>query len=165
VTRTRSEYRLFGVHPPVAATTTEAGAEVGVRLARDEDRDAIAVLVLDAYRGTVDDEGEGPAEARLAADEFLHLRVPGWSVVIEDNGLLVAMSFVVEVADHAYVDPVATASTRKRQGLGRRAVTASLRRLLAAGVDEVGAVITDGNTASEALFVSLGFVRVGPWDA
>jgi len=32
-----------------------------------------------------------------------------------------------------------------------------------AGVGEIGAVITDGNTASERLFMALGFVRVGPW--
>jgi L-amino acid N-acyltransferase YncA len=32
-----------------------------------------------------------------------------------------------------------------------------------AGVREVGAVITDGNTASERLFQDLGFVRIGSW--
>jgi L-amino acid N-acyltransferase YncA len=162
VTRTRSEYRLVGVDRAVGAGAGSAG-RVQVRPARDEDRDAIAALVLDAYRGTVDDEGEGPQEARLAADDFLARRVPARSVVVEDGGQLVALAFVVEEAGHAYIDPVATASTHKRQGLARRAVTAALDRLHAAGADEVRAVITDGNTASEALFASLGFERIGVW--
>jgi L-amino acid N-acyltransferase YncA len=165
VARTRSEYGLLGIGPPSNAMAAPAAEEVGVRLARDDDRDAIAALLLDAYRGTVDDEGEGPTEARLAADEFLARRVPAWSVVIEDEHRLVAMAFVVEVGGRLYIDPVATAAGRKRQGLGRRAVTASLRRLKAAGVVEVRAVITDGNTASESLFTSLGFERLGVWDA
>jgi L-amino acid N-acyltransferase YncA len=42
-------------------------------------------------------------------------------------------------------------------------VTASLRSLHEVGVQEVGAVITDGNTASEQLLKSLGFVRVDSW--
>jgi L-amino acid N-acyltransferase YncA len=39
----------------------------------------------------------------------------------------------------------------------------SLRSLAEAGIDEVGAVITDGNTPSERLFARFGFVRVGEW--
>jgi L-amino acid N-acyltransferase YncA len=59
-----------------------------------------------------------------------------------------------------FIDPVATVSWRKREGLGRAAVAASLRSLHEVGVAEVGAVITDGNTASERLFTSLGARRV-----
>ena len=32
-----------------------------------------------------------------------------------------------------------------------------------AGISEVGATITDGNVASERLFIGLGFHRQGPW--
>jgi len=62
-----------------------------------------------------------------------------------------------------YFDPVVTSPARKRQGLGTAAVCESLRRLHRDGVGEVGAVITDGNVASERLFGRLGFARVGPW--
>ena len=58
---------------------------------------------------------------------------------------------------------MATSAARKGQGLGAEAVLTSLRRLSRDGVDEVGAVITDGNLASERLFARLGFSRVGPW--
>jgi L-amino acid N-acyltransferase YncA len=159
MTRSRSEHLLHDAHtPPV-----DIVAERGLRLAGDEDRDACAELVLDAYRGTVDDEGEGLVEARQAADDWLARRIAGCSVVIEEGDRIVALSFVVMVGGRAYIDPVATATAWQRQGFGRRAVSASLHRLRGAGHQEVGAVITDGNIASERLFASLGFVRAGAW--
>lgn len=156
----RSEYLRVDVDAP----TTEATTSHRVRLARDDDRDELASLLLDAYRGTVDDEGEGMPEALEAADRCLERRLTDSSVVIEDDAGIVAISFVVVVDGRRYIDPVATASSWKRRGLGRRAVTASLQRLHRSGVREVGATITDGNTASERLFASLGFVRLGPWE-
>jgi L-amino acid N-acyltransferase YncA len=159
VTRSRSEYLRVHADTPSVEVTLERG----IRLASDHDRDALADLLLDAYRGTVDDEGEDVPAAREAADRCLARRVSGSSVVIEEGERLVAMSFVVMVRGRAYIDPVATAAPRKRAGLGRRVVSASLQRLHDADVHEVGATITDGNVPSERLFASLGFVRVGPW--
>jgi L-amino acid N-acyltransferase YncA len=98
-----------------------------------------------------------------AVDDWLSRREPPHSVVLEQDGRIIAVSFVVNVAGREYIDPVAVASGRKRTGLGRAAVATSLRSLQAVGVSEVGAVITDGNTASERLFTSLGFVRVRSW--
>lgn len=160
VTRSRSEY--LRVHPD--APPVDVASEPGIRLASDDDRDALADLLLDAYRGTVDDEGEDVPAARQAADDFLGRRIAAGSVVIEDGERIVSMSFVTMVDGRAYIDPVATASRCQRQGLGRRAVRASLQRLHGAGVREVGATITDGNVPSERLFASLGFVRLGPWE-
>lgn len=160
VARPRSEYLRIDVD----AATGEGRTAQRVRLARDDDRDELAGLLLDAYRGTVDDEGEGMPEALQAADRCLARRRTDSSVVIEEEAGIVAISFVVVVRGRMYIDPVATASSWKRQGLGRRVVTASLQRLRRSGVREVGATVTDGNTASERLFGSLGFVRVGPWE-
>ena len=156
--RTRSEYRGA---TSVDAPSTERGVEL--RPVTDGDRSAIASLLLDAYRGTIDDEGEGEPEALAAADFYLGSIVRGCSVVAESQGALVAISFVVVVGEVHFIDPVATAATMKRQGVGRRAVSQSLALLAERGVDEVRAVITDGNVGSEALFVSLGFRRVGSW--
>ena len=58
---------------------------------------------------------------------------------------------------------VATAAARKGHGLGTDAVLHSLGSLARDGVSDVGAVITDGNVASERLFRRLEFARVGPW--
>lgn len=70
---------------------------------------------------------------------------------------------MVIVREVNYIDPVATTESAKRRGVGTAGVQTSLRSLAHAGVAEVGAVITDGNVASEALFTKLGFVRVGDW--
>lgn len=160
MTRSRSEYRR--VHP--VAAPLDVTSEPGVRVASDDDRHALADLVLDAYRGTVDDEGEGLAEAHEAVDGWLDRRIVECSVVIQEGDRIVAMSFAITVDGGVYIDPVATAAEWKRRGLGRRAVGASLRRLHDAGIDDIGATITDGNVASERLFASLGFVRVGSWE-
>jgi L-amino acid N-acyltransferase YncA len=120
-------------------------------------------MILDAYRGTIDDEGEDHEAALVAVDGWLARAEQPASVVLEMDHGIVAVSFVVDVAEVKSIDPVATAPAYKRQGFGRAAVSASLQSLRLDGAVEVRAVITDGNTASEQLFTALGFVRFGPW--
>jgi ribosomal protein S18 acetylase RimI-like enzyme len=162
VSRTRSEYRLHDLAQVLAAVADETTGD-GVRRVERTDYDAAARLMLDAYRGTVDDEGEGDEEARAAIDHYFGtIEWPSSVVLVEGDGI-VAMSFVVIVDGRHYIDPVATSAAHKRRGLGRTVVLASLRALAAAEVDEVGAVITDGNEPSELLFRRFGFQRVGAW--
>ena len=154
--RMRSEYRAS-----IAGTSfAPAGS---VRHVVDGDRDALAPLLLAAYRGTIDDEGESIDDAFDAIDDYLGRIVRPHSFVVADGEALIAMSFVVVVGGRHYIDPVAVHPDAKRAGVGRAAVATSLGSLVAAGVTEVGATITDGNTASERLFASLGFERVGSW--
>ena len=120
-------------------------------------------MILDAYRDTIDDEGEDHEAALSAVDDWLARLERPHSIVLEEDGQILAVSFVVDVAGLKYIDPVATVSRRKREGLGRTAVGFSLRSLHVHGVHEAGAVITDGNTASERLFADLGFVGVRAW--
>ncbi|MEX0796208.1 MAG: GNAT family N-acetyltransferase [Acidimicrobiia bacterium] len=160
--RTRSEYRLT----PLPASSTPSTPLKGciARAPEDADREQLATAILDAYRGTVDDEGEDDEAALSAVDDWLSRLEHPHSVVLEQDGHILAVSFVVDVAGRKYIDPVATVARRKREGLGRTAVWHSLGSLRDHGVHEVGAVITDGNVASERLFTDLGFVRVGAWD-
>ena len=157
MTRTRSEYRLS----PVTSRPLSA-----VRVARqvlETDRDVLAALMLDAYRGTIDDEGEDFDDALVAVDRNLARVVNKHSFVVTEHDRVVAMAFVVIVNGVHYVDPIVVASDRKRTGLGRDAVCMLINSLAAAGVTEVGTTITDGNTASERLFLGLGFSRRGTW--
>ncbi len=158
MTRTRSEYRRsLG-----SSVVIDAAAPVVGRVSAAQ-RDELAPLLLAAYRGTVDDEGETEADAMQAIDYYLTTIDRDASVTLAIDGGLVAFAFVVTVNDVKYIDPVVTRPDLKRTGLGRTVVAAALSRLAAAGVPVVGAAITDGNTASERLFTSLEFTRVGTW--
>lgn len=129
----------------------------------EQQRDPLAALLLDAYRNTIDDEGESFEDARSAIDDYLTSIVRPHSFVMLDGSDLVAFAFVVVVNDVHYIDPVVVASVRKRLGLGDAVVRRCLGSLAEAGINEVGATITDGNVASERLFIGLGFQRHGPW--
>jgi L-amino acid N-acyltransferase YncA len=119
--------------------------------------------LLDAYRGTTDDEGETIADALQAIDGYIQRILLPYSLVVECDRTLIAIAFTVLVRGRHYIDPVATASSYKNKGIGAAAVSAVLDLLSEDGIAEVGAVITQGNLPSERLFSSLGFERVGVW--
>ena len=157
MTRTRSEYRMSPI--PVAT----AQGPLQARHPVDTDRDALAALLLDAYRGTIDDEGEDLDDAYVVIDEYLARIERRSSFVVFEQDTVVAFSFVVVVDQIHYIDPVVVAPARKQRGLARATVQLCLASLAGAGIAEVGAAITDGNIASERLFAGLGFRRCGEW--
>jgi len=127
MTRTRSEYRLSPIAtepPPVKLLTREVNGT---------DRNALAALMLDAYRGTIDDEGEDTADALAAVDYYLAEMQQQHSFVVIESDRVVAMAFVTVVDGVHYVDPIVVASERKRTGLGRQAVRMLLNSLATAG--------------------------------
>ena len=160
MTRTRSEYRLELSDGLPAAGPSEGFVHED---AGSLDRESLAQHLLDAYRGTVDDEGETFEDALEVADHYLDVLLGGHSTTVWQEGSLVALALVIVVDGRHYIDPVATVAPLKGRGLGSEAVRRSIGSLHAAGVTEVGAAITDGNEPSERLFSRLGFRRVGPW--
>lgn len=155
--RTRSEYRLTPVpRTPVASSLDVVHPD-------DSHREELSVLMLDSYRGTIDDEGEDLDDAHEAIAHYLAAIERSHSFVVLEQGTVVAFSFVLVVNGVHYVDPVVVAPARKQRGVGRAAVELCMGSLADAGVSEVGATITDGNIASECLFASLGFTRRGVW--
>ena len=161
--RSRSEYRLQYL---TEVEWSGPAIPFGPSAARHVDRtdhETLAHLMLDAYHGSIDDEGEDIDDARSAISQYFERIIWPHSYVLANSTQPVAMSMVVVVEHLHYIDPVVTAAAYKNSGCGRAAVGMSLRSLAEAGIDEVGAVITDGNTPSERLFARFGFVRVGEW--
>ncbi len=126
-----------------------------------EDADALGELLLDAYRGTLDDEGETLHDARAVARDlfgggsgtFL------WAVseVIEADGRLAAATMLTTWQDLPFVAFMVTAPSHQRQGLARAGLQRAINRLAAGGETVVRLVVTQGNARAEALYESLGF--------
>ncbi len=134
------------------------------------DLEAVAMLMLDAYRGTIDSEGEDLDGARAEVRSFLETSGVGTARLAEsflarDADGLVAACLVAGWPSRGcpIVSYVITRPDAKGTGLGGAVLGAAVEALAAAGESEVRAIITEGNVPSERLFARLGFVRVtGP---
>jgi hypothetical protein len=85
------------------------------------DRDALAALMLEAYSGTIDDEGENIEGALLAVDHYIAGMEHEHFFLLTEEDRVVAMAFVM-VADGVHnVDRIVVAVDRKRSGVGRDA--------------------------------------------
>ena len=125
------------------------------------DRDSLAQLMLDAYTGTIDYEGESIVEAREAVDDwFRDAPLLGQSFGAEIDGRLVSAVLAMTLDDAPFISIVMTAPEHKGYGLGRAVVATSLESLRAEHHGAVTLYITEGNAPSERLFASLGAVEV-----
>lgn len=157
----RYEYRLQLDRLPLELAEPPAGARRPI----PEDREALAALMIDAYRGAIDDDGETLDDARAEIDGYFSgtdlapLLEYSWVAGAEtlDAACLVAHWPARNCALFAYL---MTRAAAKGQGLAGRLVAASLRDLAGARHTEARAVITMGNEPSERLFTRLGFQQV-----
>ena len=124
----------------------------------EEDRDGLAELMLDAYRGTIDYEGETLEDAIHEVTRFLRDddSMLEHSLAVEVDGALGSAVLVSMLRDEPFIGYVMTRRDHKRTGLARHLVAAALGGLAGAGHRRVTFYITDGNEASERLFASLG---------
>jgi len=121
------------------------------------DRDAVARLMLDAYIGTIDYEGETIAEALDEVDSWLKgspLLEHSYGAVVD--GRLVSAVLAMTLDEAPFIRSVMTDPGHKASGLGRIVTAASLKSMESAGYQRVVFYITEGNTPSERLFSSLG---------
>lgn len=130
------------------------------------DVEAVAGLMLDAYRGTIDDSGETLADAYDEVHAYLVGQRGGPALLQESclgfvNNQLVAACLVTqgETGQPPLIAYVMTHAAWKKQGVGRVILTATIQTLARSHYPAIWAVITQGNTPSERLFASLGFRR------
>ena len=127
----------------------------------------LAELMLEAFRDTIDYEGERLAEAIEEVQRYLSPTsedpaLLGHSVLVCTGARLCCACLVMKW--HRRQCPsigyVMCHPAWKRRSLASLALAESLRRLRKAGFSQVRAVITEGNVASERLFSSAGFARL-----
>jgi len=141
------------------------GAGVGARPYAPADLDGLAPLMLRAYRGTVDDEGE---TLEQAADELRKTTagaygafLPACSMVVERGGALCAAALLTRQQGRPLVAFTFTDPAWGGQGLARACMEAAMAALFSQGEQELWLVVTVANRPAVRLYERLGFVRAG----
>jgi len=140
-----------------AASPSHASADVEIRRLYPSDRHGLAHLMLDAYLGTIDYEGETLTEAIDEVDSWLE----GTSMLDHSYGAVIdgqlVSAVLVSTVDHGpFIGYVMTDADHKGSRLGGAVTSEALASLKTSGYSQVVLYITKGNTPSERLFASLG---------
>lgn len=135
------------------------------RSLRPDDAPALAALMLDAYRGTVDDEGETAEETLAEVNAMLDGKYGPWladaSVVVELDGRLVAACVITLWSDIPLVAQLFTHPDYTNRGLGKSLLTRSINALYDQGYEELVLYVTEGNENAQHLYAALGFTVTG----
>lgn len=143
-----------------ASIAIDPVANVTIRTLTRSDVHALAELMLDAYIGTIDYEGETIDEAVGEVESWLDgsaLLDHSYAAIVD--GAFVSAVLVMTLKGLPFIAIVMTRSDSKNQGLGRYVTATALASLREEGEEQVVLYITDGNTPSEKLFLSLGAVQ------
>lgn len=131
------------------------------RPVRPDDAPALAALMLDAYRGTIDDEGETVEEALAEVNAMLDGKYGPWladaSFVVELDGRLAAASVITLWLDIPLVAQIFTHPAYTNRGLGKFLLTRSINALYDQGYEELVLYVTEGNDSAQHLYTILGF--------
>ncbi len=124
----------------------------------------LAALMFEAYRGSIDDEGETFDDAlaaveALLAGEFGRVDDEA-SIVVRDEGRVVAATIVSHPGDRPLVAFSMTHPSAVRRGHARLGLRHAIGVLARAGWSEVWLVVTDANDRAVPLYRSEGFERV-----
>ncbi len=137
-------------------------AHLGVRPPTPEDRLELATLMMDAYVGTIDYEGETYEQAIEEVDgAFEHEALLDESRIAEGDGTIHSAVLVSLVDGDAFIGYVMTRADDKNAGLATALLDLSAEAIWAAGYAQIRAFIAEGNTPSEKVFTRAGFTVVG----
>ncbi len=140
---------------------------IPVRLPAPDDLESLAALMLDAYHGTVDADGDETLEmARDEVSSFLagqsgkplleHSRVAvkGRAIV---SAVLISLFEDLPLVAYTY-----TGAAHKGRGLAEGMLRLAMASLRSAGHERVHLWVTAGNQPAERIYVLLGFVSAEP---
>ncbi len=143
---------------------------IETRVVTRDDAEALALLMDDAYRGTIDAEpGQDLDDARreIAATFAGDYGTPMLeaSVVAVEHDELVSASIVTRFEGSPFVAFTMTRASHKGRGLSRAVMTRTVGMLADAGESHVALVVTAGNEPAQRLYSSLGFVAVETFES
>lgn len=147
-----------------------APADTDCRTVAESDREALAELMLDAYRGTVDYNGETLEDARKETEHTISGSygrfLPGCSFVAAGAGGLDAATLVT-LLDEGEPDEtpllafVMTRKSRQGRGIADALIRRSVAALRGQGHRRLSLVVTAANTVACRLYTRLGFAEAG----
>ena len=121
----------------------------------------LAELMLDAYRGTVDDEGATLEDALKETRTTLSGRYGRlqWehSFLVEEGGEALCASLVTSFEGAPLLAFSMTRPSHKRQGLAGALILESARSLREAGHEKLLLFVTEENLPARKLYEKLGF--------
>lgn len=145
--------------PRPKLVVSPAGAQA--RPVTDSEVDELGQLMLDAYRNTIDYEGETLDDAVGIVQQLIDREDPLWehSRAVEVDHTSVAAALITRSEGHPFLSYVVTHPNHQNHGYARLAVSSALASLAAAGHSHAVWYVTEGNAASEALSRSLGAIK------
>jgi ribosomal protein S18 acetylase RimI-like enzyme len=156
MTRVRMQMRLADAVPPASATQAWT-----IRPVRGHDREPLAALMLEAYRGTVDDEGEtlegAREEVRRTFEGDYGAFLSQFSILAEDGDRMIGASLITLWEGRPFVAFTMTHPDAKNRGLATALMSRSIELLWAAGHDELRLIVTEGNDSAIHVYKKLGF--------
>jgi len=133
------------------------------RTVTHQDRESLAILLYAAFRDSVDDEGETPADARAEIDRLFSGAfgrfLPECSFLIEADEQIVSACLVTWF-EHHEAPLVAFSMTRpeyRKQGMARFLLQQAMNALIQRGESQLTLVVTPENQPARTLYRSLGF--------
>lgn len=156
------DWMTCNLHLPIAS---EPAVRATARAVAQGDDDALAQLMLAAYKGTVDDGGETLDDAcgevrKLLTGEFGAFDATLSTVWIEDGAM--AAATLLTRTRGAQAEPFVAFSMTlpafQRRGLARAGLTRAMRQLREAGHARLHLVVTRANERAVALYRSCGLV-------
>jgi ribosomal protein S18 acetylase RimI-like enzyme len=148
-------------HMVAALPGPETVDVAGLRTVRRDDAAMLADLMMSAYVGTIDYEGETRAQAlEEVQDTLAGRRGPfDWeaSRVIAQDAALASAALVITWRDEPFVCFSMTAGPVKRQGLARACLLASMNNLTSRGATRLRLLVTRANLPAVGMYRKLGF--------